>query len=221
MCLLFSVSCSRERDEGPYDQSVENGLDTRIRELEIRYNLAESENKALKAEARNRLMLTVGGFVLLLAVIPTIYFAKQRSIVNHLINQTVMDMRKVCYSIVLIFLFGFSCGNQERSSRDETYASTLQELREFIEKPDSLLTQNELVKRDKLFNLVLEKVAIKNNQFYSSATAKDFIDKGLSKYYYDILEKSLAETNQWVKDENITNLDSMAQSSMNFLFKKE
>ena len=77
------------------------------------------------------------------------------------------------------------------------------------------------MKRDKLFNLVLEKVTIKNNQFYSSATAKDFIDKGLSKYYYDILEKSLAETNQWVKDENITNLDSMAQSSMNFLFKKE
>lgn len=64
-----------------YDQSVEKRLDTRIRELENRYDLAESENKALKAEARNRLMLAMGAFVLLLAVIPTLYFARQRSIV--------------------------------------------------------------------------------------------------------------------------------------------
>ncbi|WP_298645827.1 hypothetical protein [uncultured Proteiniphilum sp.] len=64
-----------------YDQSVEKRLDTRIRELENRYDLAESENKALKAEARNRLMLAIGGFVLLLAGILTLYFAKQRSIV--------------------------------------------------------------------------------------------------------------------------------------------
>lgn len=64
-----------------YDQSVEKRLDTRIRELENRYDLAESENKALKAENLNRLMLAIGGLVLLLAVIPTIYFAKQRCIV--------------------------------------------------------------------------------------------------------------------------------------------
>lgn len=64
-----------------YDQSVEKRLDTRIRELEIRYDLAESENKALKAEARNRLILATGGFVLLLVGILTLYFAKQRSIV--------------------------------------------------------------------------------------------------------------------------------------------
>ncbi|WP_286879940.1 MULTISPECIES: hypothetical protein [unclassified Proteiniphilum] len=132
-----------------------------------------------------------------------------------------MDMREGCYLVVLIFLFGFSCGNQKGTPSDDTYASTLQELKAFIEKPDSLLTQNELVKRTKLFNLILEKVTIKNNQFYSFATSKDFIDRGLSKYYCDILEKSLAETNQWVKGENITNLDSMAHSSIDFLFKKE
>jgi hypothetical protein len=64
-------------------------------------------------------------------------------------------------------------------------------------------------------------VANSNLTTHSISYRTYFIDKGLSKYYYDILEKSLAETNQWVKDENITNLDSMAQSSMNFLFKKE
>ncbi|WP_298650154.1 hypothetical protein [uncultured Proteiniphilum sp.] len=70
------------------------------------------------------------------------------------------------------------------------------ELKEFIEKPDSLLTQEQIIKREKLFNLILEEVTVKDNQFYSSATPTDFIDKGLSQYYYDILEKSLSETNQ-------------------------
>lgn len=140
---------------------------------------------------------------------------------NHLINQTIMDMRKVCYLVVLIFLFGFSCVNQKGASSDDTYASTFQELKEFIEKPDSLLTQGQITKREKLFKIVLEKITVRDNQFYNSADIKDFTDKGLSRYYYDILEESLKETNQWVKDEKITNLDSITQDFKNFLFKME
>jgi len=64
-----------------YEKSVKKRLDTRIRELEKRYDRTESENKALKAEARNRLMLAIGSIVLLSAGILTLYFAKQRSIV--------------------------------------------------------------------------------------------------------------------------------------------
>lgn len=63
-----------------YDRSVEKRLDTRIRELENRYDLAESENKALKAEARIRYMLAIGAFILLLVGILMLYFVKQRSI---------------------------------------------------------------------------------------------------------------------------------------------
>jgi LAS superfamily LD-carboxypeptidase LdcB len=130
-------------------------------------------------------------------------------------------MKKEFYLAVLMLLFCFACGNYKKNLNTETYTSTLQELNEFIEKPDDLLTQKEKDKRDLLFNLVLDKVSIKNNQFYSSATAKDFTDRRLSKYYYDILEKSIKETNQWVQNEHITNLDSMFQSSINLLFKKE
>lgn len=63
-----------------YDSSVEKRLDTRIRELENRYDLAESENKALKAEVRIRYMLAIGAFILLLVGILILYFVKQRSI---------------------------------------------------------------------------------------------------------------------------------------------
>ena len=110
---------------------------------------------------------------------------------------------------------------EKNDSEQDLLAGTYLELQKFTQKPDSLLTDEEKVKRDKLFNLILEKVTVKDNQFYSSATPKDFIDKGLSQYYYDILEKSLRESNQWVKDENITNLDSMVQSSKISFLKKE
>lgn len=132
-----------------------------------------------------------------------------------------MDIKWACFSVVLILLFGFACKNQKTVSNKDTHASTFQELKEFIEKPDSLLTQEQITKREELFKIVLEKITVKNNQFYNSAKINDFTDKGLSKYYYDILEESLMETNQWVKDEKISNLDSVFQSSKDILFKME
>lgn len=130
-------------------------------------------------------------------------------------------MKKVYFITTLIFLFGFACKNQKINSSEDSYANTFQELRDFIEKPESLLTQEQKVKREILYELVLKKIIVKDNQFNSMAEVKDFTSRGLSKYYYDILEKSLKETNQWVKEENITNLDSMFQSSGNIFLRKE
>lgn len=62
------------------------------------------------------------------------------------------------YRAFIIPVFTLSCENQKISSTEDAYTSTFQELEDSIEKPDSLLTQNELIKRDKLFNLVLEKI---------------------------------------------------------------
>lgn len=117
-------------------------------------------------------------------------------------------MEKLYFVLILVFpLLALSCKNQKINTVGDSYANTYQELKEFIEKPDSLLTQNERIKRDKLFNLILEKVIIRDNQFSTTATHKDFTDEGLSKYYYDILKISIKETNQWVKEEGIENLD--------------
>ncbi|MCE5204940.1 MAG: hypothetical protein LLF80_02380 [Porphyromonadaceae bacterium] len=131
-----------------------------------------------------------------------------------------MDTKKI-YSFFLATLFLFitlSCKKQRISSTEDSLVNTYQELKVFIEKPDSSLTQNELVKRNKLYNLVLEKISIRDNQFYTTASPKDFIGNGLSKYYHDILEKSIKETNQWVKAEGINNLDSMYQISKESAF---
>ncbi len=123
--------------------------------------------------------------------------------------------------ISVLLLLALSCKNQKNDTAGDSYANTYQELKEFIEKPDSLLTQDERKKRDELFNLIIEKVSIRNYQFYTTATRKDFTDKGFSKYYYDILKTSIKETNQWVKEESISNLDSISQSSKNIFLKKE
>lgn len=121
-------------------------------------------------------------------------------------------------TLVTLLLFGFSCKKQSEASSD-TYASTLKELTEFIEKPDSLLTPEQQTKKETLFSLILESVTVKDGQLSSSAEEEDFTDKGLSKYYHDILKTSLKEANQWLKEEKITNLDSLLQTSKNFLFK--
>ncbi|MFZ6037901.1 MAG: hypothetical protein ACOYU1_06645 [Bacteroidota bacterium] len=106
-------------------------------------------------------------------------------------------------------LFVISCATQKNHSAQNSLegTGTYLELQKFQREPDSLLTENEKIKKQTLFNLIKEKVSVRNNQFYSSATRKDFTDKGLSECYYDILEKSIRETNQWAKDENISNLD--------------
>ncbi|MDI9604955.1 MAG: hypothetical protein QM305_06465 [Bacteroidota bacterium] len=121
-------------------------------------------------------------------------------------------------TLVTLLLLCFSCKKQSEASSD-TYASTLKELTEFIEKPDSLLTPEQQTKKKTLFSLILESVTVKDGQLSSSAEEEDFTDKGLSKYYHDILETSLKEANQWLKEEKITNLDSLLQTSKNFLFK--
>jgi hypothetical protein len=128
--------------------------------------------------------------------------------------------RSIIFLVQLLLLLAISCKAQQNHSTQNSLEETYLELQKFQHEPDSLLTKNEKIKKYELFNLIREKVSVKNNQFYSSATRRDFTDRGLSEYYYNILEKSIRETNQWAKEENISNLDSMYQSSIKDAFLK-
>ena len=128
--------------------------------------------------------------------------------------------RSIIFLIQLLLLLAISCKAQKNHSAQNSLEGTYLELKKFQHEPDSLLTENEKTKKQTLFNLIKEKVSVRNNQFYSSATRRDFTDRGLSEYYYNILEKSIRETNQWAKEENISNLDSMYQSSIKDAFLK-
>jgi hypothetical protein len=124
----------------------------------------------------------------------------------------------IIFLIQLLLLLTISCKAQKNHSAQNSLEETYLELQKFQSEPDSLLTENEKIKKYKLFNLVKEKVSVKNNQFYSSATRKDFKDRGLSECYFEILEKSIRETNQWARDENVSNLDSLYQHSIRDTF---
>ncbi len=133
-----------------------------------------------------------------------------------------METKKLHYALLsFFFLFALSCNNQGMRTTKNSPENTFGELKKFIEKPDSLLTSDEIVKRDKLFNLISEKVIVRDNQFYTTASRKNFTEIGLSTYYYDMLKKSIKEANQWVKNEGVTNLDSMYRSSKESYFLKK
>lgn len=133
-----------------------------------------------------------------------------------------MRTKKLYFILLSFFLvFTLSCNQANKTGKD-TPESTYKELERFSMMPDSLLTEEEIIKKEKLHRLVSEKVFVRDNQFYTTIVREDFTEIGLSEYYYDNLEKSIKETNEWVKKEGITNLDSMYRSSLgSFLSKKK
>lgn len=63
-----------------YKKSIDNRLNTQIVEIEKRYNLSESENKALKAERKSQIWLLLMIVVAFIVVLFVLYMLKQRTI---------------------------------------------------------------------------------------------------------------------------------------------
>lgn len=66
----------RQKAFEAYEKSIDTRLDTQIQELEKRYNFAEVENKALKAQARTR--QSIGVILLLLVLLAAVIFSWNR-----------------------------------------------------------------------------------------------------------------------------------------------
>jgi hypothetical protein len=90
-------------------------------------------------------------------------------------KQIIIPMKhSIVFLIQLLMLTAISCKAQTNNSAQNlnSLEGTYLELQKFQREPDSLLTENEKIKKQTSFNLIKEKVSVKNNQFYSSATAK-------------------------------------------------
>lgn len=70
----------RKKAFDTYEKSIDDRLDTRILELEKRYNLSEAEKKTLKARRNVRIWLAIALIVVLLLVLLGIYTRNQRTI---------------------------------------------------------------------------------------------------------------------------------------------
>ena len=123
-------------------------------------------------------------------------------------------------SIKIIILFSFimilgSCKLNEKYTLNSTYA----EFKEMIEKKNEELSSEQLLKKQQLINIIQRNIIIKDNIFYNLSKPNDFEKIGLSKYYHTILDKSIEEANQFIKDENINNVDSIYKKSIIDLLK--
>jgi len=58
--------CEKRQAFDAYERGIDTRLNTRILELEKRYNFAQSENKALKAQVRVKIFIAVSLLLLLL-----------------------------------------------------------------------------------------------------------------------------------------------------------
>lgn len=78
-----------------YSKSVKVRIDTQIHELEKKYDLAESENRALKFENRFRFLLLLSFFGLNFTLILFFYYRKQRAFVRLEREKTEEKIRRV------------------------------------------------------------------------------------------------------------------------------
>ncbi|MDD4438814.1 MAG: hypothetical protein PHS04_12375 [Tissierellia bacterium] len=124
-------------------------------------------------------------------------------------------MKKLCVVFILFFLL-FLSGCKVKNSY--TLNSTYEELKELTERSDSQLSNEQLIKKNMLFTIVKESVRVEDNRFHNYSKPKDFENNKLSRFYFDILEKSVNDANKAIDIDKVTNVDSLYQQSIIDLF---
>ncbi len=122
-------------------------------------------------------------------------------------------MKKI-FLYIFCATFFFACNSQKTSTRDISVVNTptipddtLKELLSITGVPDSVLTTKQLEIKKKLNMFLKEYLKVENNHFVLQADSQDFVESGLSNYYFDILKKDIKVFNNFVDSEGILNLE--------------
>ena len=119
-------------------------------------------------------------------------------------------MKQFFNLLFIILPLIFSCSQKEQ---EYTLESTRTELKELIENSDSL-TPGQEAKKERLLELVMEKVTVEDGKVENLSRPEDFIEQDLSGFYHDILEESVVDLNRWIVVEQISNVDSLLSEAM-------
>lgn len=134
-------------------------------------------------------------------------------------NGYLVSMKKLIF-IPFIILILFSCQNSNRTVENKKVTKTNEEepyfrpdYRYVQQIPDSLRTpeQNALLK--KLSIVLYENLAVKDNRMVFNLNEKEFVAKGIPVEYYKLVQKDLVNNNKFIKESNITNMDSILKES--------
>ncbi|MEN5055168.1 hypothetical protein [Sphingobacterium kitahiroshimense] len=134
-------------------------------------------------------------------------------------NGYLVSMKKLII-IPFIILLLFSCQNSNKTvenkkvteiKKDEPYFKPGYHYVQQI--PDSLRTPEQQALLKKLAIVTYENLAVKDNKMVFNLSEKEFVAKGIPVEYYELIQKDLVNNNKFIKESNITNMDSILKES--------
>ena len=128
-------------------------------------------------------------------------------------------MKKLIF-IPFIILILFSCQHSDRTVENKKVTKTKEDEPYF--KPgyryvqqisDSLRTPKQQALLKNLAIVTYENLAVKDNKMVFNLSEKEFVAKGIPVEYYELVQKDLVNNNKFIKESNITNMDSILKES--------
>ena len=101
------------------------------------------------------------------------------------------SMRNLIFLFVVFVLC--SCNTNTNSTNDQTPKSWKETVMVI---PDDQATPEELKLKNKMFEVMSEVIAVKNNGLVITVDKKYFTSQGIPEAYYDLLEAEFEETNR-------------------------
>ena len=100
-------------------------------------------------------------------------------------------MKNLIFLLVLVVLY--ACDANTNSTNDQTPKSWKETVMVI---PDDQATPEELKLKNKMFEVMSEVIAVKNNGLVITVDKKYFTSQGIPEAYYDLLEAEFEETNR-------------------------
>lgn len=69
---------------------------------------------------------------------------------------------------------------------------------------DSLLSVDDACLKNKIGDLIIPSIKVKNGFVVTSLTEVDFADQDIPRYYFEMLQNNIGELNDWISNDKIT-----------------
>jgi|GEM_PF-1778309 len=118
---------------------------------------------------------------------------------------------------IMVFIL-FSCQNSNNTVESKEIAKEEEpyfrpDYHYAQQTPDSLRTPEQNVLLKKLSIVLYENLAVKDNKMVFNLSEKEFVAKGIPVEYYELIQKDMVNNNKFIKENKITNMDSILRES--------
>lgn len=126
-------------------------------------------------------------------------------------------MKRFIIVPIMVFIL-FSCQNSNNTVESKEIAKEEEpyfrpDYQYAQQTPDSLRTPEQNVLLKKLSIVLYENLAVKDNKMVFNLSEKEFVAKGIPVEYYELIQKDMVNNNKFIKENKITNMDSILRES--------